>query len=240
MGGAATAGALGDAMAPLILRLCVAGKSFRTERGDLPVLGGIELTLGAREIVALVGPSGCGKTTLLRIIGGLETDYRGTLDWHGAGMPRIGTVFQEPRLLPWRTVRQNILLAQRVENPALADDLLATLDLAAFRDAYPGTLSLGMARRASIARAFAIEPELVLLDEPFVSLDPAMAGRSRELLLAAWRARPTAALLVTHDRAEATLLADRVLFLSERPTRVVREVVVPQAERRAPAAAVSP
>jgi NitT/TauT family transport system ATP-binding protein len=89
-----------------------------------------------------------------------------------------------------------------------------------------------MARRASIARAFAIEPELVLLDEPFVSLDPAMAARSRELLLAAWRARPTAALLVTHDRAEAALLADRVLLLAERPTHVRTEVVVPQALRR--------
>ena len=219
-------------MAAVILRLRVEGKSFRTDRGDLPVLGNIDITLGAREIVALVGPSGCGKTTLLRIIGGLETDYRGTLDWHGAAMPRIGTVFQEPRLLPWRTVRQNILLAQQTENPELADDLLRTLDLAPFRDAFPPTLSLGMARRASIARAFAIEPELVLLDEPFVSLDPAMAARSRELLLAAWRARPTAALLVTHDRAEAAMLADRVLLLAERPTHVLTEVVVPQALRR--------
>jgi NitT/TauT family transport system ATP-binding protein len=223
-------------MAEVILRLRVEGKSFRTDRGDLPVLGSIDLALGAREIVALVGPSGCGKTTLLRIIGGLDIDFQGTLDWHGAGMPRIGTVFQEPRLLPWRTVRQNILLAQRTENPDLADDLLRTLDLAAFRDAFPSTLSLGMARRASIARAFAIEPELVLLDEPFVSLDPAMAARSRELLLDAWRARPTAALLVTHDRAEAALLADRVLLLTERPTHVLTEVIVPPALRRSPAA----
>jgi NitT/TauT family transport system ATP-binding protein len=223
-------------MAEVILRLRVEGKSFHTDRGDLPVLGSIDLALGAREIVALVGPSGCGKTTLLRIIGGLETDYRGTLDWHGAAMPRIGTVFQEPRLLPWRTVRQNILLAQQTENPELADDLLRTLDLAPFRDAFPSTLSLGMARRASIARAFAIEPELVLLDEPFVSLDPAMAARSRELLLAAWRARPTAALLVTHDRAEAAMLADRVLLLAERPTHVLTEIIVPQALRRSTAA----
>jgi NitT/TauT family transport system ATP-binding protein len=223
-------------MAEVILRLRVEGKSFRTDRGDLPVLGGIDLALGAREIVALVGPSGCGKTTLLRIIGGLETDYRGTLDWHGAAMPRIGTVFQEPRLLPWRTVRQNILLAQQTENPELADDLLRTLDLAPFRDAFPPTLSLGMARRASIARAFAIEPALVLLDEPFVSLDPAMAARSRELLLDAWRARPTAALLVTHDRAEAALLADRVVLLAERPTHVLKEIIVPPELRRSTAA----
>ena len=237
MGSAATVGTLGDAMAPVILRLHIEGKAFRTAGKTLPVLGGFDLALGTREIVALVGPSGCGKTTLLRIVGGLDTDFQGTLDWHGAGMPRIGTVFQEPRLLPWRTVHQNILLAQRTANPELADDLLHILDLAPFRDAFPSTLSLGMARRASIARAFAIEPELVLLDEPFVSLDPAMAARSRELLLNTWGARPTAALLVTHDRADAALLADRILLLAERPTHVLREIIVPQELRRSAAAA---
>jgi NitT/TauT family transport system ATP-binding protein len=219
-------------MAEVILRLRIERKSFGTGRGELPVLGRIDLVLGAREIVALVGPSGCGKTTLLRIIGGLETNFEGTLDWHGAAMPRIGTVFQEPRLLPWRTVRQNLLLAQEIGNAGRADDLLSTLDLAAFGDAFPSTLSLGMARRVAIARAFACEPELVLLDEPFVSLDPAMAARSRELLLNAWRARPTAALLVTHDRAEAASLADRILLLAARPTRVLEEICVPQDLRR--------
>jgi ABC-type nitrate/sulfonate/bicarbonate transport system ATPase subunit len=215
-------------MAEVILRLHIEHKSFRTDRGDLPVLGSIDLALGTREIVALVGPSGCGKTTLLRIVGGLDTDFQGTLDWHGAAVPQIGTVFQEPRLLPWRTVRQNLLLAQQTENPDLADDLLRRLDLAPFSDAYPGTLSLGMARRVAIARAFAIEPEVVLLDEPFVSLDPAMAERSRALLVAAWQARPTAALLVTHDQAEARALADRIVVLSERPTRVLQEIHKPR------------
>jgi NitT/TauT family transport system ATP-binding protein len=219
-------------MAAVTLRLRVEGKSFHTDRGALPVLGRIDLALGVREIVALVGPSGCGKTTLLRIVGGLETEFEGTLDWNGAGMPRIGTVFQEPRLLPWRTVRQNLLLVQPVENPVLIDELLHTLDLAPFGDVFPSTLSLGMARRVAIARAFAIEPEVVLLDEPFVSLDPAMAARSRELLLNAWRARPIAALLVTHDRAEAAALADRILLLADRPTHVLQEVIVPHALRR--------
>ena len=228
----ATAGTLGNAVAAVILRLRIESKSFRTDRAALPVLGGIDLALGAREIVGLVGPSGCGKTTLLRIIGGLDTDFQGALDWHGGAMPRIGTVFQEPRLLPWRTVRQNLLLAQPSENPDLADELLRTLDLAPFSEAFPSTLSLGMARRVAIARAFAIEPEVVLLDEPFVSLDPAMAARSRELLLNAWRERPTAALLVTHDRAEAASLADRVLLLAERPTHVVEEIIVPPELRR--------
>jgi ABC-type nitrate/sulfonate/bicarbonate transport system ATPase subunit len=229
---AAAAGTLGDAMAEVILRLHIESKSFWTERGELPVLGRIDIALGAREIVALVGPSGCGKSTLLRIVGGLDTDFQGTLDWRGGAMPRIGTVFQEPRLLPWRSVRQNLLLAQRTANPELADALLRALDLASFGDAFPGTLSLGMARRVAIARAFAIAPELVLLDEPFVSLDPAMAARGRELLLNTWRARPTAALLVTHDRAEAAALADRVLLLAERPARVLEEIIVPEALRR--------
>jgi len=215
-------------MAEVILRLHIESKSFRTDRGELPVLGRIDLTLGTREIVALVGPSGCGKTTMLRIIGGLDTEFRGALDWHGAAMPRIGTVFQEPRLLPWRTVRQNLLLVQRTRNPDLANELLHTLDLAPFSDAFPATLSVGMARRVAIARAFAIEPELVLLDEPFVSLDPAMAARSRELLLNTWRARPTVALLVTHDRAEAASLADRILLLAERPTQVLQEIIAPR------------
>jgi ABC-type nitrate/sulfonate/bicarbonate transport system ATPase subunit len=229
MGRAAATRAPGDTMAEVILRLHVECKTFRTDRGELPVLGRIDLALGAREIVALVGPSGCGKTTLLRIVGGLDDDFQGSLDWRGAGMARIGTVFQEPRLLPWRTVRQNVLLAQRTESPELADELLGHLDLAPFSDAFPATLSLGMARRVAIARAFAIAPELVLLDEPFVSLDPAMAARSRALLVNTWRARPTAGLLVTHDRAEAVSLAHRILLLGDQPTRVLEEIIVPRA-----------
>jgi len=217
-------------MAAVILQLHIESKSYGG--GQLPVLGRIDLTLGRREIVALVGPSGCGKTTLLRITGGLDPSFQGTLEWDRGVMPCIGTVFQEPRLLPWRTVRQNLLLAQRSENPELVDDLLRTLDLSAFHDAYPATLSLGQARRVAIARAFAIEPDLLLLDEPFVSLDPVASGRGRALLLAAWRARPTAALLVTHDRAEAAALADRILLLDRKPTEVVEEVIVPEGTRR--------
>ena len=184
-------------MAEVIVHLRIEHKSFRTDDGELPVLGPIELTLGAREIVAIVGPSGCGKTTLLRIIGGLDRDFVGTVDWRDGAIPRIGTVFQEPRLLPWRTVRENLLLAQPTTDAQLADHLLEALDLTPFRDAFPRTLSLGMARRVATARAFAIRPELVLLDEPFVSLDANTAARSKELLLSAWRERPVGGLLVT-------------------------------------------
>ncbi|MBL0932875.1 MAG: ABC transporter ATP-binding protein [Alphaproteobacteria bacterium] len=209
-------------MADVILRLRLAGKAFGTRK----VLGAIDLELGAREIVAIVGPSGCGKTTLLRIAGGLERDFDGNLEWPADHAPRIGTVFQEPRLLPWRSVRENLRLAQETPDPALADKLLDTLGLLPFADSYPGTLSLGMARRVAIARAFAVSPDLVLLDEPFVSLDADMAAQSRDLVLAAWRAKPIAMLLVTHDRAEAKSIADRILELGGEPSRIVAEIGV--------------
>ena len=220
-------------METLILRLHIERKSFLTPTGESrQILGSIQVSLGQREILAIAGPSGCGKTTLLRVAGGLDTSFRGTLTWRDGKPPRIGTVFQEPRLLAWRTVRQNVLLAQPTPNPVLADRLLDTLDLTSARDAWPTTLSLGMARRAAIARAFAVEPELILLDEPFVSLDPAMAARGRELLLAAWRASPVAVILVTHDHAEAAALADRILVLGGDPTTVVEEIIIPEAARR--------
>jgi ABC-type nitrate/sulfonate/bicarbonate transport system ATPase subunit len=239
MDGHAAARALGDAMADVVLHLRIDSKTFHTDHGGLAVLGRIELTLSDREIVAIVGPSGCGKTTLLRIIGGLDKDFAGEIVWRSSGPPRIGNVFQEPRLLPWRTVRENILLAQRVARPADADELLDKLGLTPFRDVFPGRLSLGMARRVAIARAFAIEPELVLLDEPFVSLDPAMAERSREVLLDAWHARPITALIVTHDHDEAARLADRILVMGGQPACITTELAVPQAEGMARARGIA-
>jgi ABC-type nitrate/sulfonate/bicarbonate transport system ATPase subunit len=215
------------------LRVRVRRKAF----DEKAVLEGLEFDLGEREIVALVGPSGCGKTTLLKIIGGLDADYDGTIDWPGIRSPRIGTIFQEPRLLPWRTVRQNLTLVLPPDTHAAAEELLRHLGLWPFRDHFPPTLSLGMARRVAIARAFAIAPELVLLDEPFVSLDPEMAQRSREVLLEAWRERATSVLLVTHDPVGAAALADRILVLSARPAHIVAEIEVPAAQRRGERAA---
>jgi NitT/TauT family transport system ATP-binding protein len=145
--------------------------------------------------------------------------------------------FQEPRLLPWRSVRDNLLLAGIA--PDVADTMLAALDLSAEAGVMADRLSLGMARRVALARALAVAPDLLLLDEPFVSLDAAAAARARHLLLGAWSASRFAALLVTHDLAEAAALADRILILSGRPSRVTREIAVPVAIRRhggAPAA----
>ncbi len=214
-----------------MLDVAITCKAVPGRDGPRTVIAGLQFHLGEREIVALVGPSGCGKTTLLRIVGGLDAAYDGRTVWASGVPPRIATVFQEPRLLPWRTVQQNIALV-RPPDPAEAAALLAQLGLAPFADLYPPALSLGMARRAAIARAFAVQPALLLLDEPFVSLDPAMAEQGRAVLAAAWRARSCAALLVTHDLAEAASLADRILLLSAGPARVEREIVVPAASRR--------
>jgi ABC-type nitrate/sulfonate/bicarbonate transport system ATPase subunit len=198
------------------------------------IIENLEFTLTVPQIVALVGPSGCGKTTLLKLIGGLDTEFTGRIDWSATGAPRIGTVFQEPRLLPWRSVRQNLrLVLPSGADPAASDQLLHWFGLWPFRDHWASQLSLGMARRLAIARAFVIEPDLLLLDEPFVSLDEAMAASAHELLLEVWQSRPTAVLLVTHDLVEAASLADRVLLLSSGPARLIADLAVPPAQRRA-------
>ncbi len=213
----------------LMLRARIARK---TVPGPRTIIEGLELELAEGEIVALVGTSGCGKTSLLRIIGGLDTAFEGSLEWSAGGAPPIGMVFQEPRLLPWRTVRQNLEFA-RPPNPARMGPLLEELALAAAAGLYPSALSLGMARRVALARALVVEPALLVLDEPFVSLDPATAEATRQLLVRAWHAHRPAALLVTHDLAEAASLADRILLLAQDgPCRVMRTLEIPPASRR--------
>src|SRR5229473_3224509 len=183
--------------------------------GQLQVLGELAFSLAHGEVAALVGPSGCGKTTLLRIIAGLDRDFEGDVKLPAHGT--LGMVFQEPRLLPWRTVEQNVRLAAPLARASALDALFETLGLSAHRSHYPGELSLGLARRVALARAFAVEPDLLLLDEPFVSLDDALAARLREKLAELVDRRPVATLLVTHDVEEALGLADRLLLLSASP-----------------------
>jgi NitT/TauT family transport system ATP-binding protein len=193
--------------------------------GTLRVIDGLSFSLGKGEVGALVGPSGCGKTTLLRIIAGLDADYEGEVRLPDHG--RLGMVFQEPRLLPWRTLEQNVRLAA----PQVTDDELTTLftalGLSAHRQHYPGELSLGLARRVALARAFAVNPNLLLLDEPFVSLDDALATRLRDELAELVTRRPVTTLLVTHNVEEAIALADRLFLLSPSPTRVIAELPIP-------------
>jgi NitT/TauT family transport system ATP-binding protein len=193
--------------------------------GTLRVIDGLTFSLGKGEVGALVGPSGCGKTTLLRIIAGLDADYEGEVRLPDHG--RLGMVFQEPRLLPWRTLEQNVRLAA----PQVTDDelttLFAALGLSAHRQHFPGELSLGLARRVALARAFAVNPNLLLLDEPFVSLDDALATRLRDELAELVTRRPVTTLLVTHNVEEAIALADRLFLLSPSPTRVLAELPIP-------------
>jgi ABC-type nitrate/sulfonate/bicarbonate transport system ATPase subunit len=214
----------GDA-APLELR--IDAKTFLSADGTpVEVVRGLNLRLEAGSFGALIGPSGCGKTTILRIAAGLDTDFRGEIRTPGSG--RLGIVFQEPRLLPWRTVEQNIRLALPASDAA-ADltELVEILGLGAHLARYPGELSLGLARRAAVARAFAVRPDFLLLDEPFVSLDEALATRLRDELVALTTRTKVTTLFVTHDLAEAIRLADHLFFLSDRPTRIIAEKSLP-------------
>jgi NitT/TauT family transport system ATP-binding protein len=199
------------------------------------VLRDIAFSVKAREFVVVLGPSGCGKTTLLNIVAGLDPGFTGSVRLGGAslGAARIGYVFQTPRLLPWRTVRENIALAlPDGGDSGIASRLIEEVGLAPFSDAYPSRLSLGMARRASLARAFAVEPDLLLMDEAFVSIDEPSAERLRQQLLALWRSRPTMVLFVTHNTREAAALADRILLLSNSPGRLIGELPVALSRER--------
>ena len=198
----------------------------------VPAVLGFVLDIEPDSMTVLMGPSGCGKTTLLRIIAHLDDRFAGD-----AGVPetaRLGVMFQEPRLLPWRTVQQNIeLVAPPDFSETDLQELAAAVGIADMLPRYPQELSLGLARRVALARAFATRPDLLLLDEPFVSLDERTADRLRRLLLKVWRERPTTAILVTHNPREAILLADRLVLLAPRPTQVVASVpiTISQTER---------
>jgi ABC-type nitrate/sulfonate/bicarbonate transport system ATPase subunit len=214
----------GDA-APLELR--IDAKAFLSADGTpVEVVRGLELRLEAGSFGALIGPSGCGKTTILKIAAGLDPDFRGRLRTPGSG--RLGIVFQEPRLLPWRTVEENIRLALPAHEAA-ADltELVEILGLGAHLARYPGELSMGLARRTAVARAFAARPDFLLLDEPFVSLDEAVAARLRDELMALTTRTKATTLFVTHNLAEAIQLADRLFFLSDRPARIIAEKSLP-------------
>jgi NitT/TauT family transport system ATP-binding protein len=197
----------------------------------VPAIRDLVLEVRPQSMTVLMGPSGCGKTTLLRILAGLDPRFTGTV--HVPDNARIGVMFQEPRLLPWRTVRQNIQLVAEDMTNAELEHLAASVEIADKLPRYPQELSLGLARRVALARAFAPRPDLLLLDEPFVSLDERTADRLRRLLLEVWSARPTTAILVTHNPREAILLADDLVLLAPRPTHVVAVVpiAVPQAKR---------
>jgi NitT/TauT family transport system ATP-binding protein len=196
----------------------------------------VDLTVCDGEFVAIVGPSGCGKSTLLRILGGLLLPTAGQVCLQGEQLlsPRrqVGFVFQNANLMPWRTVLRNVSLPLEVAGVRWAEaepralDLLKLVGLRGFEDAYPRQLSGGMLQRVAIARALIGHPMLLLLDEPFGSLDALSREQMNVELLNLWQAQRVTAVMVTHDLEEAVFLADRVLVMSPRPGHLQAEVLV--------------
>lgn len=202
--------------------------------GDLNTLAPISLTFVAGQTTALVGPSGCGKSTLLRMIAGLEAPSEGQIRI-GPETPRqvakrgaLAMAFQDPSLLPWRSLRKNIALGAKLAGRSAADveKLISLVGLDGFADTRPAELSGGMRQRAAIARALASKPEVLLLDEPFGAVDAITRSRLNVELPPLWRDEATTAILVTHAVIEAVMLADRVIVLSPRPGTVVADIPV--------------
>jgi NitT/TauT family transport system ATP-binding protein len=227
---------------------------FEQPGGRLEALEGIDLEVQPGEVVALIGPNGSGKSTLLRVAAGLLTPRRGTVELDGRAImepdPAIGLVFQEPRLLPWRSVAANVAYPlelagwPRPRRDARVAELLELIGLTGFAQARPSQLSGGMRQRVALARALALEPRVLLLDEPFSALDALTRERLNLELLELWGRTRTSIVVVTHSIQEAIFLADRVAVLSSRPGRIVANLRValprPRALDALDAAAVSP
>ena len=200
---------------------------------ELEVIRSLSFSLAAGEIVSLVGPSGCGKTTLLNLLCGLLEPSRGAVLWRGRETdgvpPGVGYMLQKDLLLPWRTARANVEIGLEIKSgrsrghAARATMLLDRLDLTAFADAYPSTLSGGMRQRVALARTLAPEPDVLLFDEPFSALDFQTKILIERDTLRLVRELQRSLLLITHDVEEAVSLSDRVLVLSRRPCTIVAE-----------------
>src|SRR3954463_13804797 len=214
-------------------------KGFPTDKGRLEVIRDLNFEVADGEFVAIVGPSGCGKTTLMNIIAGFLAPDAGGVHVDGTvrnGPNRKGIMItQQGSVFPWLTVRQNVLfgLPDAMPRPdALADEYAALVGLKGFEDNYPHELSGGMLKRAEIARALVVKPEILYMDEPFSALDALMSLRMQNELLRILAKEKHTVLLITHDVEEAIHLADRVLVLSPRPARIKAEFKVPFAHPR--------
>ena len=199
----------------------------KLDNSKINVLKNIDIKINSNEFVCIVGPSGCGKTTLMNIIGGLISADKQNIKLNGKTKKdieeNISYVFQSSRLLPWLTVRENIeLVSQKktnIENDI--NDLLNNFGLSEFIDFYPKAISGGMRRKVSLARALINKPSILLMDEPFVSLDQPTSENLYDVLINYWKMKPITIILITHSLKEALLLSDRILFFSKKPGTVV-------------------
>jgi NitT/TauT family transport system ATP-binding protein len=205
---------------------------FPDNNGGLHALEDVSFEICPQEFICVLGPSGSGKTTLLRVLAGLLGQSTGSLDFEDGRQPRIGMVFQQSNLMPWRTAIENITLPlelqgmDRDEAQGRAQELIDLVGLQGFEQAWPRDLSGGMAQRVAIARALIHDPDLLLLDEPFGSLDALTRERMWMELSRIWQARQKTVVMVTHSIGESLFLADRVLVLSQRPGRILLDLTV--------------
>lgn len=203
---------------------------YPNHNGGLDALGGLSFEVYPREFICVLGPSGSGKTTLLRILAGLLPPTSGEVRFGDPRQPRIGMVFQQANLMPWRTVLQNIMLPLELEGARdavpRARELIELVGLTGFESTLPRDLSGGMAQRVAIARALISDPDLLLLDEPFASLDAITRERMWMELSHIWHMRRKTVVMVTHSINESLFLADRVLVLTQRPGKVKLDLKV--------------
>jgi len=221
-------------------------KSYKNADGsEFSVLENINLSIGENEFISVIGHSGCGKSTLLKIVAGLEKQSRGMVTLEGKEIRKPGAdrmmVFQHYGLLPWLTVRENIRLAgdevlqnlNRAEKISLVNEHLAMVNLTAAADKYPDQISGGMKQRVGIARALAIRPKMLLMDEPFGALDALTRGKLQKQVLDIWEKHRQAAMMITHDVDEAIYMSDRIVLMTNGPAATIGEILeVPFAHPR--------
>jgi NitT/TauT family transport system ATP-binding protein len=221
---------------PAVVELSDVSKEFATGSRRVEALQGVSLAVARNEFAAILGPSGCGKSTLLNMVAGFDAPTRGAVLFNGepvrAPDPRRGVVFQEPALFPWYTVLDNITFGLRTRRlpvetwRAKVEAFVEQVGLRGFESHYPAELSGGMKQRVGIARVLVMEPDVLLMDEPFGSLDAQTRSLMQELLLSVWERHQQTVLFVTHDIEEALLLADSVWVMTARPGRIKKRLSV--------------